>query len=233
MSSPAWLSATFAGVMLTVAVYCAGRLVVARLRRRPTELDTDAAHVTMGVAMAGMLVPGLRVLPAGLWEGVFAAGAAWFGGQALRARRGPASSPWRCPHPAPHVVECAAMLYMFLLLPASAAVRSPAGGMSGMSVSAAGSRFSFLPLVMALFLLGYVVWLTDRLTVPAPVLALPAGTAASGLETGEPVSGCSAPSGGCADAGSGLGRPRLAPRCAVLCKIAMGITMGYMLILML
>ncbi len=233
MGGPGWLSDIFAALMLTVASYCAGRLVTARWWRRPTELDTDGAHVVMGVAMAGMLVSGLRTLPTGIWEGVFAVGAAWFGWQTLRARRGAAASPWRCLHAPPHLVECAAMLYMFLLLPASAAVRSPAGGMSGMSVSAAGSRFSFLPLVMALFLLGYVVWLTDRLTVPAPVLALPAGTAASGLETGEPVSGCSAPSGGCADAGSGLGRPRLAPRCAVLCKIAMGITMGYMLILML
>ncbi len=202
MSSPAWLSATFAGVMLTVAVYCAGRLVVARLRRRPTELDTDAAHITMGVAMAGMLVPGLRVLPAGLWEGVFAAGAAWFGGQALRARRGPASSPWRCPHPAPHVVECAAMLYMFLALPA-AGLRAPMGAMSA---SPAGSRFSFLPLLLALFLLGYVVRQGDRITAQAS-----AGSAAS----------------------PGPAHHALAPRCAALCKIAMGLTMGYMLILML
>src|SRR5579864_35236 len=165
MGGPAWLSGIFAAVMLTVAVYCAGRLVVARLRRRPTELDTDAAHITMGVAMAGMLVPGLRVLPAGLWEAVFVAGAAWFGGQTLRARRATASSAssaWRCPHPAPHVVECAAMLYMFLALPA-AGLRAPAGAMGAMS--AAGSRFSFLPLLLALFLLGYVVRQGDRIGI--------------------------------------------------------------------
>ena len=202
MSGPAWLSATFAGVMLTVAVYCAGRLVVARLRRRPTELDTDAAHITMGVAMAGMLVPGLRVLPAGLWEAVFVAGAAWFGGRTLRARRAAASSAWRCPHPAPHVVECAAMLYMFLALPA-AGLRAPVGAMSA---SAAGSRFSFLPLLLALFLLGYVVLQGDRITAQAG-----AGS-------------CAAP---------GPTHHALAPRCAALCKIAMGLTMGYMLILML
>ncbi len=202
MSSPAWLSATFAGVMLTVALYCAGRLVVARLRRRPTELDTDAAHITMGVAMAGMLVPGLRVLPAGLWEAVFVAGAAWFGGRTLRARRAAASSAWRCPHPAPHVVECAAMLYMFLALPA-AGLRAPVGAMSA---SAAGSRFSFLPLLLALFLLGYVVLQGDRITAQA--------SAALG-------------------AAPGPTHHALAPRCAALCKIAMGLTMGYMLILML
>lgn len=203
MSSPAWLSATFAGVMLTVAIYCAGRLVVARLRRRPTELDTDAAHITMGVAMAGMLVPGLRVLPAGLWEAVFVAGAAWFGGRTLRARRAAASSAWRCPHPAPHIVECAAMLYMFLALPAAAGLRAPMGAMSA---SAAGSRFSFLPLLLALFLLGYVVRQGDRITAQA---------------------------GAGSGAAPGPTHHALAPRCAALCKIAMGLTMGYMLILML
>ena len=203
MGGPAWLSGTFAAVMLTVAVYCAGRLVVARLRRRPTELDTDAAHITMGVAMAGMLVPGLRVLPAGLWEAVFVAGAAWFGGQSLRARRAAASSAWRCPHPAPHIVECAAMLYMFLALPAAAGLRAPTGAMSA---SAAGSRFSYLPLLLALFLLGYVVRQGDRITAQAG-----------------PGSG----------AAPGSTHHALAPRCAALCKIAMGLTMGYMLILML
>jgi hypothetical protein len=197
MNGPGWLSGIFAALMLTVAVYCAGRLVTARLWRRPTELDTDAAHIVMGVAMAGMLVSGLRTLPVTLWEGVFAAGAAWFGGQALRGRasRGAAASPWRCLHATPHLVECAAMVYMFLLLP------GPTG-------SPAGSRFSFLSLLLALFLLGHVVVQGDRLTVPVPAGA-----------------------GGCAV--TGFGRPRLAPRCAVLCKIAMGITMGYMLILML
>ena len=116
MGGPAWLTGLFAAVMLTVAVYCAGRLVAARRWRRPTELDTGGAHVVMGAAMAGMLETNLRTLPAGMWEGVFAVGAAWFGWRTLRARRGAAPSPWRCLHAAPHLVECAAMLYMFLLL---------------------------------------------------------------------------------------------------------------------
>jgi Domain of unknown function (DUF5134) len=225
VGGPGWLSGIFAALMLTVAAYCTGRLLAARWWHRPTELDTDGAHVVMGVAMAGMLVPGLHTLPAGAWEGVFAVGALWFGGQTLRARRGATPAPWRCLHAAPHLVECAAMLYMFLLLPPSAAVRSLSagmagmggisgmGGMSGMSASANGSRFSFLALLMALFLVGYVVWLGDRLTVRTPSLAL--------ASAGRP------------DAGPVPGRRYLAPRCAVLCKVAMGITMGYMLILML
>lgn len=233
MGGPGWLSGIFAALMLTVATYCAGRLLAARRWRRPTELDTDGAHIVMGVAMAGMLVSGLRTLPATMWEVVFAAGAMWFGGQTLRARRGARPAPWRCLHAAPHLVECAAMLYMFLLLPASAVTRGTAGmdAMSAMSTSWVASRFSFLALPMALFLLGYVVWLGDRLTVPAAALAPLAGQR---LGTAPPMSGSAAPaSADCADTGTGPGRRYLAPRCAVLCKIAMGITMGYMLILML
>jgi hypothetical protein len=219
VGSPAWLTAIFAAASLAVAIYCAGRLVAARRWRRPTELDTDGAHVIMGVAMAGMLLSGLRTLPSAIWEVVFAAGAAWFGYRMLRARRGARPSPWRSSHPLPHLVECAAMVFMFLILPASAAI-SGSGSGSGMTMTATESRFSFLTLPLALYLLGYVVWLGDRVTLHAPALALatPAGSGpgyGSGSPAPEPA------------------RPSLAPRCAAICKITMGITMGYMLILML
>src|SRR4249920_792642 len=161
MGGPAWLTAIFAAASLAVAVYCAGRLIVARRWHRPTELDTDGAHVVMGVAMAGMLVSGLRTLPSAIWEAVFAAGAAWFGYRMLQARRGAQPSPWRSSHPLPHLVECAAMVFMFLILPASAAV-----GAATMTATEAG--FSFLTLPLALFLFGYVVWLADRVTLRAP-----------------------------------------------------------------
>ena len=74
--------------------------------------DGDAGHVVMGVAMAGMLVARLRIVPPAAWEAVFAAGAAWFAWQFVRSRGRTPASPWRCAHPAPHLVECAAMLYM-------------------------------------------------------------------------------------------------------------------------
>ena len=263
MGGPVWLSAIFAAMMLVVAVYCTGRLVVARRWRRPTELDTDGAHVVMGVAMAGMLVSGLRApLPTGLWEGVFGAGAVWFGAQALRARRGPVTSPWRCLHAAPHLFECVAMVYMFLLLPAAVVIKSAAGRMGAMAVSSAGSRFSFLALLMAVFLLGYVIWLGDRLMPRSPALALaaqppaasalvavPSGAAAAATASAAAASTsatatASATASAAATASASATAPAachaaapaprcLAPRCALLCKAAMGMTMGYMLILML
>jgi hypothetical protein len=204
-----------------VAVYCAGRLIASRRWHRPTELDTDGAHVIMGVAMAGMLVSGLRTLPSAIWEVVFAAAAAWFGYRMLQAQRGAQSSPWRSSHPLPHLVECAAMVFMFLILPASAAVEGTA---RGMAMTATESRFSFLTLPLAVYLFGYVVWLGDRVTlhVPALAIAAPAGDTRAAIGSGS---------------GSGSGsvatQSYLAPRCAAICKITMGITMGYMLILML
>jgi len=233
MGAPVWLTGIFAALMLTVAVYCAGRLIAARRWRRPTAVDTDAGHVVMGVAMAGMLVASLRILPAVIWEPVFGAGAIWFGSQALRARRGALTSPWRCLHPAPHLVECAAMLFMFLILPTLPA-RSGAAGMAAMSVSGPASRFSFLTLVLALFMLGYVVRVADRLTVHAPALAVqPTAPGSVLVATGSGSADAPASSGCGAAADTRPGRSYLAPRCASLCKIAMGITMGYMLILML
>ena len=99
MGAPAWLTGIFAALMLTVATYCAGRLAVARRWQRPTELDTDAGHVLMGLAMAGLLVSRLRILPAAAWEAVFAVGAAWFAWRLLRSRRAAATSCWSacCP----------------------------------------------------------------------------------------------------------------------------------------
>ena len=220
MGGPAWLTAIFAAASLAVAVYCAGRLVVARRGHRPTELDTDGAHVIMGVAMAGMLVSGLRTLPSTIWEVVFAAAAVWFGYRMLQARRGAQSSPWRSSHPLPHLVECAAMVFMFLILPAAAGAATSS---VSMTMTATESRFSFLTLPLAVYLFGYVVWLGDRVALHAPALALATAPASAGPRPGY----------GSGSSGPEPAHPYLAPRCAAICKITMGITMGYMLILML
>ncbi len=236
MGGPTWLAGIFAAASLAVAVYCAARLVASRRWRRPTELDTDGAHVVMGVAMAGMLVSGLRTLPSTIWEAVFAGAAVWFGYRMMATRRGAPQTPWRSAHPMPHLVECAAMVFMFAILPATVAVKAASGGMGGMTMTPAESRFSFLTLALALFLFGYAVWLGDRITFRAPAAALvPAPTLAPAAALAV-VPGSSTPATSPDVATPVAASPAaryLAPRCAAICKIAMGITMGYMLILML
>jgi hypothetical protein len=166
MAGPSWLAGAFAAVMILTAAYSAGRLVVSRLRERATEFDADALHAVMGAAMAGMLVPRLSVLPGSAWAAVFGIAAAWFGWHAIRLRFAGASGSSRCRYPVPHLIECVAMLYMLLpvngLHPAHGGTGMAMGGM-GTSANQAGS-FPALAVILALFMLGYIVWTTDRLT---------------------------------------------------------------------
>ena len=213
MAGPGWLTGLLTALMLTVAAYNATRLAAATRWGHAAELDADGVHVVMGVAMAGMLAPGLAFAPARLWQAVFAAAGAWFAWQFLRTRRsaqlGSQLGTRRCPHPLPHLIECAAMVLM-LALPAAAAGTgaTAATPMSGMSaVTGPAARLSPLTLLLALFMVGYVMWLANHLTALAP--ARTTGTITT------------------------TGTAYLAPRCAACCKIAMGTTMGYMLIMML
>jgi uncharacterized protein DUF5134 len=217
MAGPSWLAAAFAAVMLVTAVYCAGRLAASRLWRRETEVDADAVHMVMGVAMAGMLLPRLSPLPGSVWEVVFGAGAAWFAWQVARrlsAQREAGASRWRSAHPVPHLVECAAMIYMFAVAPGSSL--GGAMPMPGMGRQGADGSVLALAVVLALFMVGYVLWTADQLTS----LARAGVPAARGPATpGRPV--------------QFEGSPALAPALAACSKIAMGITMGYMLLVML
>jgi Domain of unknown function (DUF5134) len=243
MGGPSWVAAALAAVMISTAIYCAGRLAAARLWQRSTEVDADVVHVAMGVAMAGMLLPGLSPLPGAVWEAVFGVAGAWFAYQAVRSlRQGGAASGSRCSHPVPHLVESAAMVFMLAALPGSWPDRQgqamPMSGMGGGRATAGGSAGA-LAVILALFMIGYVFWTADQLTAlvraPAAVTSGPVPDRAS----------IRANAGGPDDAAdmkaaAGLrrlshqpGTLALAPRLAACYKIAMGIAMGYMLILML
>jgi len=209
VAGPSWLAAALAAVMIATAACCAGRLAAACRWRRFTEVDADAVHVVMGVAMAGMLLPRLSPLPVPAWQAVFGTAAVWFACQAAWSRLGrtAAASPWRSAHPLPHLVESVAMIYMLGALPGSwpdwpgRAMAMP--GMGGAPV-AVGGTVSTLAVLLALFMIGYVLWTADQLTAlarAAPPLRPPGGAA-------------------------------LAPKLAACAKIAMGIGMGYMLVLM-
>jgi len=245
MAGPSWLEGAFAAVMILTAAYSAGRLAVSRLWARATEFDADALHAVMGAAMAGMLAPRLNVLPNSAWAAVFGISAAWFGWHAIHApgRGTPNSS--RCRYPVPHLIECAAMLYMLLPLngmrPADGGTGTAMGGM-GASAGRAGG-FPALAVVLALFMLGYIVWTTDRLTT---LIRAKTTAAAPDNNPGHKVPAAApavVPSRG---AGAAPGTPAvvtrhaeradgpvLAPKLAACGKLAMGITMSYMLIVML
>jgi Domain of unknown function (DUF5134) len=242
MAGPSWLAGTFAAVMILTAAYSAGRLALSRPRRRATELDVDALHAVMGAAMAGMLAPPLNPLPDGAWAAVFSIAAAWFGWHAVRGRGPGISGNSRCRFPLPHLIECVAMLYMLVLVHGPRPMHGGAGmTMAGMAGSAG---FPALAAVLALFMLGYIVWTTDRLTTLARAKTTTADLRENpGHQSPAAVTAAAAPH----NAGSArttpadvrtrhehqADQPVLAPKLAACGKLAMGITMGYMLILML
>jgi Domain of unknown function (DUF5134) len=240
VKGPSWLAGILAVTMLATAAYCASRLVIARAHRRPDERDVDAVHTVMGVAMAGMLVSWLNPLPDRVWAVMFGAATGWFGWQAWRGRRsGPAPaaglgaaarSPHR--HHLPHLVMCGAMVYMLV----AAQAGKPGAGMTMGGAGAAG-RFPLLALVLALFMVGYVMWQADRLPAlaraaterpdfPVPVTTFALSAAADARPASQPAA--TTPDRPASPA------PRvLSHRLAACCQIAMAVTMGYMLILML
>ena len=197
----------------------------------------------MGAAMAGMLMPQLSLLPRMTWMVVFGAGTAWFGACALRSRSQSRFS-WQCRYPVPHLIECIAMLYM--LLAVRGAQQGTGMAMPGMGTSpSAAEGFPALALVLALFMLGYVMWTTDQLASLARArTSTQAGTGVTQLRVlvTAPAGGHAATTAGASEAQAAAGMPRpgaaasqarLAPGLAAFGKIAMGATMGYMLILML
>jgi len=237
VSGPAWLAGSFAVLMAVIAGYCACRLVVARLRGRYTELDTDGLHVLMGAAMAGMLEPRLTSIPGTAWGAVFAAAAAWFAWQAIRpgGRAGRA----RCAYPALHAVECAVMVYMLVPVGSWSAGHGLGMAMPSLNRDATAGNPA-LTLVLALFMLGYVLWATDQLarlsrataTAPARAAAAPRPSLAA-VTVPAAASAPGAPSPGATSRERPPDRAVLAPRLAACYKVAMGIAMGYMLVMML
>jgi uncharacterized protein DUF5134 len=208
VSGPGWLAGCATALMIAVAAYCASRLAGSRLRRKDTDLAADGLHVAMGIAMAGMLRPGLALVPGSIWCAVFAVAAAWFAWQAS-----PAGRRARRAHAAPHAIECAAMVYMLAPVGSWPAGRGAGSAMPGMAPAGTAGNPA-LTVVLALFMLGYALHATDQLTAlsRAPKTAVAPAAAL---------------------AGAALPRAALAPRLSACYKIAMAITMGYMLVTML
>jgi hypothetical protein len=242
MSAPRSLLDIAAVIMLVVAAVSAARLVGARpWNRVAPDADIDAAHALMGVAMAGMLVADLTALPAVAWQVIFAALTAWFAGRVYRESRGLGVRVLVRGHHAPHLVHSAGMLYMF------AAVTGSSGGMDDMGGAGAATqalRFPLIALIFAFLLAGYAVLDLDQLpglvrARVSGVMAVPVG--AGVVLAAAPVAGTESPVAAVAVLAADFGRRTgrriplewlLSPRTAVCCRIAMGVTMAFMLIIM-
>jgi hypothetical protein len=199
VSGPAPLGYLLAAVMIVTAGYCMTRLAGARLRRRPTVPDLDISHVVMGVAMAGLLVPRLSVLPDGAWEAVFSLALGWFGWRFIRLPSsgfaGAASMVTPCPvcttrrtcwragrccscsspsrPPWPHRQDRLLRESRWRKRWRDPRWRESAVAGTVMGGQSAGTiRFPVLALALALALFGYVVWITDRMSSLPPVSAL-------------------------------------------------------------
>jgi Domain of unknown function (DUF5134) len=233
MTGPVWLAGLLAAVMLLIAAGAAVRLVMWKLRGQAGEPEADALHVVMGIAMAGMLEPGIGPVPDAAWRIVFAVAAGWFAWRAIRARtpkpqafgRRSEAGSWLCAHPAPHCVESAAMVYM--LLPAGTAGQGTAMAMSGMA-GAAPAANPAVALVLALFMAGYIIWTADGLSGKSGARTVSAGLLVSAGTGPHP----SEPHGNQAGGISRTAGVALAPRVTACSKIAMSLAMGYMLLTM-
>jgi Domain of unknown function (DUF5134) len=244
MAPPSWLAAVLAAILLVIAGYCATRLAAARWWQRSTDHGADVMHTVMGVAMAGMLVPRLNPLQARAWAVLFAAGTAWFAGQAVRGRRRARATTGP---PAPggqhgaHVLSCSAMVCVLLAAPAAGA---------GIGADPGTRALPVVALILAVAVSISVVVSTDRFpalrTAPVPVTTAPAQATPTTAQatpttaqatpttaqvmpttaTGQDAAALFTPAPACA-------RPVLCPRLASCCQIMMGVAMAYMLILML
>jgi hypothetical protein len=255
--TPAWIPDIFAAIMLVVAAVSAARLVAARpWQRGAVIIDTDISHLLIGIAMAGVLAPGLITLPNGGWAVVFGLLTVWFGHWVVRDYQASGARALAVGHYAPHLAHSAAMLYMFLAVTApGASGGSGMGGMAGMGgMSTLG--VPTLAFVFALILVGYTIWDLDQLSSPrhglaaavagaaTPVLVgASAGTVGSeavagsgaggGVPADAPVGSDEAGHGGTAGGGrSGVTAILDSPGTVVGCRIAIGVTMALLLFLM-
>jgi hypothetical protein len=238
--TPAWILAALAALMLVVAAVSATR-IAATWRRDAFVADTDAAHLLMAIAMAGMLAPSLGTLPDTPWEIVFCLLAAWFAWRVAREARTNGVRALAGGHCAPHLVHSASMLYMFLAATAPAA---RAGGMGGMSAGAGSAAMTLsvpaLAFVFAFVLVGYGVWDIDQLSGRRYATVARVSLAGAGQIGAGPVAlpGLAARVDQTVDdraadqpADHRMKAFLLSPAVTVGCRIAMGVTMAFMLLI--
>jgi hypothetical protein len=208
--TPAWILDILAAVMLAVAGVSAARLAAARpWQRGPVVTGIDLTHLLMAIAMAGTLAASLTTLPGTTWEAIFGLLTAWFACQAWREARVNGSHAV-AGHSAPHLVHSAAMLYMFAALITPAAGSPALGGASRPVMRTL--QYPALAFIFTLVLAAYSVWDLDQLSGRRRLAAATAG--------GGPGNGPAAR------------MLLLSPGVSAGCRVALGITMAFMLAIM-
>jgi hypothetical protein len=155
VGTPAGLYYFFGVLMLTVALYGLALLMIAAVERRTGGRDVELSHLVMGVAMAGMFVPGWSFGPNALWELAFAAFLVWF---VVRTVQSVQAWGLHVPHTAIHAVMSFAMLLMYWF---------PLGATSGamvMSRTAASGRMD----PGLAFLIAFVLFGSAIFTIASP-----------------------------------------------------------------
>jgi hypothetical protein len=197
MMSPTAVLDLFAALMLVTAAVSGTRLAAARLpasrqlagwrseivpagpRSRPrgtVGADHDVAHLLMGVAMAGMLASGLTTLAPGTWEPIFGALTGWFAWRSARDVRAAGIRSLASGHNAVHLLQCAAMVYLF-----AAVTTAGSSPMTGMGVAPQSLEFPAVALALASALAAYAAGDIGRLSVRRDrrAVAPPAAAAAA------------------------------------------------------
>jgi hypothetical protein len=222
--------------------------------------DIDVAHLLMAIAMAGMLAASLRTLPNGAWTGIFAVLTALFAYRVVQDAQISGVRALAGGHCAPHLTHAAAMVYMFAALNAPMAHGSGMSGMGGAAGTMGTLSVPLLAFIFALLLIGYGIWDLDQLSGPgasghyslaaarvttsgavlvgvgAPSGSGPGAAAlasqASSQALPAPVAGPAVAADGTRDRAKATGHGVLAPWVATGCRIAMGVTMAFMLLIM-
>jgi len=224
--------------------------------------DTDVAHLLMAIAMAGMLASSLTTLPNAAWDVIFALLTAWFAVRVVRDASANGVRALAGGHCAPHLVHSAAMLYMFeaLAAPAGGAGMSGMGSSGSAMQTLRYPTLAFVfALILIGYTIWDLDQLSGRRYGTRPTLAPLAGVTAAVpalAAAGGPAATPSAPqaavlaeTGGTASAPANVGvaadldasAPEtgsaargflLSPAVTISCRIAMGATMAFMLIIM-
>jgi uncharacterized protein DUF5134 len=204
MSTPAWILEILAAVTLLVAEVSAGQLVLARALTGASHADIAVSRLLTGIAMAGILVSGLRFLPNGAWKAVFAVMTAWLAWRLWRESSGRGPGGTVGADRSRYAPPLVHSAAMLYLFAALAAPSAPGtGGMSGMGFSSSGLPALHAPVLALAFTLLLIAFTVRDLDHPAGT-----GTLA------------------------GAARLVLSPGVAKGCQVATGVTIAFILVIL-